>query len=152
VIFDHVIHVGAMRGEHTLDLVEGIFALRAKIVVVTDVAARTVLVLGPDAGEKDHPAGAFHGHRFGENALGPGAVGELLFSNAGGDGCCATAGAASAATIAAAINEACFGMRGLPSTGLATCQAYQAARIVRRPLRLSVAVMPRECGGFSTSS
>src|SRR5215203_5919080 len=56
-----------------------------------------------------------------------------FFSNAGGDGCCAMAGTASAATIAAAINEVCFGMKGLPRAGLATGQAYQAARIVRRP-------------------
>ena len=43
----------AMVGEHALDLVVGVAALLQKVAVVPDVAARSVLVLGADAGEID---------------------------------------------------------------------------------------------------
>jgi hypothetical protein len=38
-----------MGGQHALDLVEGVLALGDEITVVADIAARAVLVLGPDA-------------------------------------------------------------------------------------------------------
>src|SRR5215468_18906 len=77
---DHVIHVRAVCGEHPLDLVEGIVALRDEIVVMANVAARPVLILRADAGEENHrpTPEAFHGDGLGEDALGPGAVVELL--------------------------------------------------------------------------
>src|SRR5262245_16221625 len=69
-----------MGGQHALDLVEGVLALGDEIAVVADIAARAVLVLGTDAGEKDEFAVAdpFDGHGLGEDAPRPGAVGELL--------------------------------------------------------------------------
>src|SRR5262245_57138715 len=68
-----------MRGQHALDLVEGVLALGDEITVVADIAARAVLVLGPDAGEEDELAVAdpFDGHGLGEDAARPGAVGEF---------------------------------------------------------------------------
>ena len=66
--------------EHALDLVVGVAALLQETAVVADVAARTVLVFGADAGEIDELgiADAGHRHRLGEDAFGPGAVSEFL--------------------------------------------------------------------------
>ena len=69
-----------MVGEHALDLVVGVAALLQEVAVVPDVAARTVLVLGADAGEIDElgVADPRHRHRLGEDAPGPLAVSEFL--------------------------------------------------------------------------
>src|SRR5262249_37068859 len=69
-----------MCGQHSVNLVKSILALRNEIVVVTNVSSRPVLILRADAGEENHCTApeAFHGDGLREDALCPGAVGELL--------------------------------------------------------------------------
>ena len=76
----HVVEVGAVMREYALDLVVGVAALLQEVAVVADVPARPVLILGADAGEIDELgiADARHRYRLGEDAFGPGAVGEFL--------------------------------------------------------------------------
>src|SRR6266853_4583203 len=70
---DDIAEPGAVLLQGAPDLVVGVSALGNKVVLVADVAGLAVFVLGPDAGQKDHPgwSGETHGDGFGETALGP---------------------------------------------------------------------------------
>jgi hypothetical protein len=107
-----MMHARAVRIQHTLDLVECVFALRDKIAVVADVAARTVLVFGAHAGEEDKlPAPRpFTVTASEKMPLVQALWVNSFFSYPEAAGCCAAAGTASAATIAAAMSERGFRM------------------------------------------